>query len=32
MLADEFDSEVNQRVNIFNKRWGECVDILRTEQ
>ena len=27
MLADEYDCEVNQRVDIFNKRWGVCVDI-----
>ena len=32
MLADEYDWEMNQRVDIFNKRWGLCVGILRTKQ
>ena len=29
MIADEFDCEMNQRMDLFDKRWGSCEDILR---
>ena len=30
MTSDEYNCEMNQKEDIFDKRWGICVDILRT--
>ena len=29
MLADEYECEINQRMEKFSQKWGACLDSIR---